>query len=146
MFRHILLAIDGSPHSDRALSDAVGLAQKLEARLTILAVGVAPPIIPAQVITQVPTETELREEAQQVLDRALATVPEGLRCETIASSGRPATVILDHLRDGDFDLVGLGSRGRGAATSLLLGSVSDAVPNHSPVAVLVVHERDVEHG
>jgi nucleotide-binding universal stress UspA family protein len=54
--------------------------------------------------------------------------------------GIPADVILRRLESGDYDLVVLGSRGRGPAGSLLLGSVSQSVLHESPVPILVYRD------
>jgi len=47
--------------------------------------------------------------------------------------------LIRQFKDGQHDLVVMGSRGRGAVRSALLGSASHYVLNHSPVPVLIVH-------
>ncbi len=49
------------------------------------------------------------------------------------------TALLRQIEAGHHDLVAMGSRGRGAVRSALLGSVSHYILNHSPVPVLIVH-------
>jgi nucleotide-binding universal stress UspA family protein len=58
---------------------------------------------------------------------------------TLVRIGRPADEIVRRANEGGYDLIVMGARGRGAATSILLGSVSHGVLNQSPAAVLIVH-------
>jgi nucleotide-binding universal stress UspA family protein len=81
-----------------------------------------------------------------VVDRAEALVPDGIPVSSVVRRGQAAAEILKRVEDAEHDLVVMGSRGRGAATSLLLGSVSHAVLDHSRVPVLIVRDRAAKHG
>lgn len=138
MFRNILVAVDGSQAATEALEEAIELARGTGARLTLISVAVPPSrrfgwpyFIPY------PTDDVLKREAQEVLERAEALVPEGVPVSTVARLGPAAAAILDRVEQGEHDLVVMGSRGLGRAGSLLLGSVSRAVLANSTVPVLI---------
>lgn len=138
MSRNILVAVDGSQAATDALEDAVELARRAGGRLTLISVAVpirwrlASPYMPP-----FPTDAELVHQAEDVLDRAEARVPENVPACAIVRKGDAAKAILERIEQGEHDLVVMGSRGLGLAGSLLLGSVSRAVAVHSPVPVLI---------
>jgi nucleotide-binding universal stress UspA family protein len=142
MFHSILVAVDGSRPATKALEQAIDLAEHTGARLTLISVAAMPwqaTIGPVAAPTL--TETELEQQAVEVADRAESLVPEGIPVSTVIRSGPPARAILERIEAGEHDLVIMGSRGRRATRSLLLGSVSRAVLDHSPVPVLIVADR-----
>ena len=148
MFRNVLVAIDGSAHAERALAEAVDLAQSNGGSLTLVAVapGLSPWIISpggmAPPTNIAALQVEVAREYQGLLDEASAKVPEGVPKETVLLEGSPAGAIVSQVRKGGHDLVAMGSRGRGELTSMVLGSTSHAVLHESPVPVLVVHIPD----
>jgi nucleotide-binding universal stress UspA family protein len=143
MFNRLLIAFDNSPHADRALGEAVELARAGNATLTILAVApevydmtlgyVAPPADFKGVRDQI------EDGFQTMLGAAAEGVPGDVPVTTLLRRGDPASAILDEVDSGKYDLIVMGSRGRGELRSLLLGSVSHRVLQSSPVPVLVVH-------
>ena len=139
MFRNILVAVDGSPDADRALAQAIDLAESEHTHLTLMtAVAHIPAsayLTPA--ISALIADTQA--EAQAILRRALDRVPEDLPVTTILTDQPIRTALISQIKTGHHDLVAMGSRGRGAVRSALLGSVSHYVLNHSPVPVLIVH-------
>lgn len=142
MFRSILVALDGSPEAAAALDSAIDLARDEGARLTLI--GVAVPIRwrPAgPFYFCCPTDEELEQQAQEILDRASETVPDDIPVWTVVRRGDPAKAILERIEQGEHDLVVMGSRGFGTAASLLLGSVSRAVIARSPVPVLIARAQ-----
>jgi nucleotide-binding universal stress UspA family protein len=139
MFRSILVAVDGSDPAAVALQEAIDLAQSEGARLTLISVATSPRWLGngGPYFTPVPREDELERRAQWIVDDAEALVPDDVPVSTVVRSGSAAKAILERVESGQHDLVVMGSRGLGAAGSLLLGSVSRAVLAHSPVPVLI---------
>lgn len=147
MFRNILAAIDGSPHGARALEEAADLAQRNDARLTVMTSMPDPSgwmlsggAYGGQ-IDFAALHEEVEREYHDLLDDAVGRVPPEIPVTKILTQGSPAARILEQLESGGHDLVVMGSRGRGATRSLLLGSVSHRVLNASPAAVLIVHAQ-----
>ena len=144
MFRHLLVAFDGSSHSQRALDEATELAETNNGTLTVMAVA-PEPNNRALSGYDVPVNVDLlsqqvERDYQTMLDGAVSTVPDDLPVTKILKRGAAGAAIVDEANAGNHDLVVMGSRGRGNLRSLLLGSVSHRVLQASHVPVLVVHE------
>jgi nucleotide-binding universal stress UspA family protein len=144
MFRNLLVAVDGSEHAQRALAEAVDFAKDSGASLTVATVvpelsswALAGPF--AAPLDFDAVHRDLEGAYREMLDEALAKVPEELQAQSVLLEGRPAQAIIDRVRSAGHDLVVIGSRGRSGVASALLGSVSREVLHGSPVPVLVVH-------
>jgi nucleotide-binding universal stress UspA family protein len=147
MFHHILVAVDGSPEAELALTEAIDLAESERTRLTLFtAVSQPPPT--AYLATGVDVGMlieDARAEAETILQRARDRVPADLSVSTVLSEQPIRQALMGQIADGLHDLVVVGSRGRGAIRAALLGSTSHYVLHHSPVPVLIVHaERSKE--
>lgn len=90
-------------------------------------------------------EAAIRGEAERTLDQARQRLARpGLRVETAVLRGRPATAIVDRARTMAADVIVVGSRGHGTIESMLLGSVSAEVVDHSSAPVLVARGRQIK--
>jgi nucleotide-binding universal stress UspA family protein len=146
MFHRILAAIDGSRDADEALTQAIDLAEAEHARLAIFSAVVAPPSIAytgGGGAAAAKFAREAEETTQSLLHDAVERVPDGVSVSTIMSGKPVRGALLHQITEGDHDLVVMGSRGRGAVRSALLGSVSHHLLHHSPVPVLIVHAPPV---
>lgn len=142
MFKSILVAWDGSAHAKRALAEAVDLARTQEARLTLM--SVTPPIFAWPGYVPPISEADLEAAAEQTLAEAEPLVPDGIPVSGRTAIGHPGTELLKRAEAANHDLIVMGSRGRGAIRSAVLGSVSHFVLNHATIPVLVVHDADSE--
>jgi nucleotide-binding universal stress UspA family protein len=140
----IVVGVDGSPSSERALDWAVREAAAHHAALTVLAVH---PVLVSQWTgnpVRFPGDPTAEEEARQAAQEETNKVTSQLGDAQPASvtvkvvSGSPAAELIAASRDAD--LVVVGRRGGGGFASLLIGSVTAQVVNHaaSPVAVISV--------
>lgn len=142
MFHEVLVAVDGSADAEEALSQAIDLAEAEHARLTIFTAVVSPPAVAyagvsGEVVTKLAKDAE--EEAERILRASVDHVPDTVSVTTVLSTSPVRPALLDQIKDGGHDLIVMGSRGRGAVRSVLLGSVSHYVLHHSPIPVLIVH-------
>jgi nucleotide-binding universal stress UspA family protein len=142
MFRNILVAIDGSPDSDQALTQAIDLAESEHSRLTLFSAVVMPPAgayIGGSGEAAAAVARDAEAETETVLRTAAQRVPDRVSLSTVLSSEPVRHALIQQINEGAHDVVVMGSRGRGAVRSVLLGSVSHYVLHHSPIPVLIVH-------
>ena len=139
-YRHVLVAYDGSPEAELALAHAVAIAQASRARLALVAVVAPPPLLSWQVPGGMKGVHETEQAELELRLRAAADqVPDDLSLTTQLLDGDPARELLRLAREGDFDVIVMGSRGRGRVTAAVLGSVSNHVMHESDVPVIVIH-------
>jgi nucleotide-binding universal stress UspA family protein len=150
MFQRILVAIDGSAHGSRALAEAVELAEQNRARLTVITSVPDPSTwlltggAYGGAIDQAALLEDIEREYRDLLELAVASVPQDVSVTSRILHGRASDRILEELHEGGHDLLVMGSRGRGNVRSLVLGSVSHHVLNAAPSAVLIVHAEGHE--
>jgi len=145
VFLNILVAYDGSPSSRAALEHAYELARAENSKLTVLTV--APP--PAAYVSLAGASTErmkdeLDEWASRLAREAAAAAPDGVIVHTVQRTGHAGPEIVAEIESGSYDLVVLGSRGRGRISSEILGSVNAFVHFHTKIAMLSIDEPDAD--
>jgi nucleotide-binding universal stress UspA family protein len=125
----ILIAVDGSEQSRKALGYVSALARKFKSKITLLHV----------------TEAELAnlepEEVRRISENILwdsAAEMKGVVIEKKLEYGKPAEIIIKLARQENYDLIVLGSRGLSSVKRYLLGSVSEDVTWHARRSVLIV--------
>ena len=138
MIERVLVAMDGSDLSERALRYA--LDGHPDAEITVLnVVGGASPMMgqAAGIALSDDGADGVREAAEPVFERAREIAAEyDKTVETAVEAGRPARRIIDHAEG--FDVVVLGTHSGSLADRLFVGNVAKTVFQRSPVPVTVV--------
>ncbi|MCI4336417.1 MAG: universal stress protein [Thermoplasmata archaeon] len=146
MFERICVAVDGSPHAERALDAAIDLSRRYSSSLVIVAVAPLVPVFVSPAETWVPTGVPAAEikAYRDIVDRAVAKAQSaGLSQVTgVCLEGIIVDELLAQLEEHPADLLVLGSRGLSTAKRLFLGSVSDAVLHHVKCPTLMVRSPD----
>jgi nucleotide-binding universal stress UspA family protein len=144
----ILVGVDGSAHSQRALEWAMNEAAVRHAPLTVLTID---PIAvstwtgrPIRSEADEPDRAEAQQAVQAAADQAAGKLTGDARPASVtaqAISGNAAEELIS--RSPDSDLLVVGSRGSGGFARLILGSVSSQVLHHAqcPVVVIPPEER-----
>jgi len=143
LFSRILVALDGSDYSLKALNFAVDLARKYQSQLVLVHVvmrqiyAINPP--EAGILAGTAIVRELEAEGKAILAKGEETVrAQGLPVEIRLRQGVPAEELLRAAGEEKADLMVLGSRGLSQVKAFLLGSVSDKVSHHAKCPVLIV--------
>ena len=146
MYKHILVATDGSKLSLKAIKSAVALAASLDARIT--GVYVMPEYVPpiyGEAALYIPemSPKKFKEAVDKDAKAALATITKLADDADVACSGlkvtnaQPWAAIINTARNRKCDLIVMASHGRRGLAGLLLGSETTKVLTHSKVPVLV---------
>lgn len=134
--RSILVPVDGSPSSRRAVRLASEMARAFGARLTLLHVS---PVRELPVLMAEAEEARESEEAQLVLgEEAKAARSVGVDPTVELRHGRASSQIVQFAAERAPDLIVMGTRGLTGARSVLLGSVSRAVSRRAKAEVVLV--------
>jgi nucleotide-binding universal stress UspA family protein len=141
----ILIAMDSSAHSERALEFVARMRWPAGSRVIVLSIlqpvasSVAGPY-EATVIAQDNLEA-LRRQLEEIVARAERTLSEvGFSTEGKVLAGDPRQTLLDVAQSERADLIVVGSHGRSGLAKMMLGSVSSHVVTHAPCSVLVVKQ------
>jgi len=152
MIKSILVPVDGSEHSRRALEFATDIAQRFNASVVLVhvvstgallpapqvGVPVTPEGVPPPVFSMKMTE-DMTKLGSELLARGSVEVEKrGLTAKKVLERGEPLEKILQTAKNERCDLIVIGARGLGKVRALLLGSVSDGVVHRAPCPVLVV--------
>ncbi len=134
VYRHILVALDGSADSKTALRHAVILARDQNAKLTLMTVV---PHAPTPVGPGVAPPPDTDESHNAIIKEALVEIPKDIGVTTRLEHGEIADTILKLVATEDYDLLVMGSHGHSRVHRALLGSVSQRVLHKATVPVLM---------
>ncbi len=143
MFDKVLVAIDGSPYTEAALTAAEGLAAKAGCTVEVLHVH-EHDLIPSK--AGMSPDLERDDDAQALLDGAVSR----LKTQGVTVTGRivqaqtrdVARAIMDAADEGGADLIIVGRRGLSSLTAMIVGSVSNKLIHVARVPIMVAHWSD----
>jgi len=144
--KRLLVPIDFSACSKKALQYAIPFAEQFQASLTLLyVVQINYAVGELGAIDVSMLEVEMRQQASQrlaelVRDEVRKRVPS----ETIVRMGRPVTEIITAAKELEADLIILSTHGYTGLKHVLLGSTAENVLRHAPCPVLAVREHERE--
>lgn len=147
MHKHIMLPLDGSELSMKAVDEGIGMAKALGSRMTLITV-VSPyhthvtSRLTSGMVHEIESgrDDEHMKEAKELHARIAARAKsERVPCESVVVVGdNPYAQIIENAQAGNCDLIVMASHGRRGLDALLLGSETVKVLTHSKIPVLVV--------
>jgi len=147
----ILVGVDGSPSSDRALAWAIAEARTRGEPLRLICGYVLPRFASGSLDSTYSSASNnaVREGAQGVLDHAMAQAQQaGLATSGEVKAGDAAGLLVEETKQCALAVVG--TRGRGGFAERLLGTVSSALPVHAHCPTVVVpcdaHQSESDQG
>ncbi len=136
----IVVGVDGSGHSRKALEWALNEAVVRKAPLTVMSVGPISASIFGLSAQHYPADAETQAHVQEITQKFVDEVTSGRELPTSvtvrAVTGIPAEELIN--ASADADLLVVGARGVGGFARMVLGSVSTHVSHHARCPVVVV--------
>jgi len=145
LVKHIMVTLDGSIYSERALPYARVLARMFGAELLLMSVPAVPDVQDYRAASEVlekvrhKAETNMRKFLHEI---ARLLRKDHLRVRTLVKGSMPARTVVEVSEEEKMDMIMLTSRGRGSLDLLLMGSVAEAVVRDTRIPVLMMPVRD----
>ena len=137
--RKILVPVDGSENSRRALEHATSMAVAGDA-LTLVQVIEVPPTLyigSQKLLNEI--MGKFKEDSVRILDQSRALAQKsGVAVDAVTLEGDTAQGIVDYAQNENFDMIVMGSRGLGKLKEIVLGGVSSKVLQRAKCPVLIV--------
>lgn len=141
MFKHLVVALDGSPCASRAFELALALAKREGGDVAICSVAEPLAIFPAPNLMAEQALAQVRKHAQEVVDSAGAAArAAGVTATVEVLVGDPAYEIRACARKHGADAIVVGTHGRSGLRRFLVGSVAEGLLRTSSLPVLTVRE------
>jgi universal stress protein A len=144
--KNILVPLDMSPESIKALKYAVPFAEQFGAKLRTLFVVELSPLVSITGMDYVGLTVSEQEIVKRVMIRLADIVDlhhtEKLGIEAEVRTGKPVEEIVKYAIETDTDLVILSTHGHSGMKRMLLGSVTEKVVRHAPCPVLVLRDKE----
>ena len=144
MYKHILIATDGSERSHRAVADGVALAAALGARVTAVTAVIPLYTTDPKPVADIPGSADfvreyLHGQANDILAAAEnIAADQGMTCDAVCvNHDHPFQAIIETADARGCDLIVMASHGRRGVAALILGSETTKVLTHSHIPVLV---------
>jgi universal stress protein A len=136
--RKILVPVDFSEHSRKALEYAIAFAKQFGAELNLVHVVRPYPVGPEMA----PVDIESVQDAKSELEVMRKQVAETVYCQTSMRTGDPCLEIIDAAKQLDVDLIIISTHGRTGLAHLVLGSTAEKLVRHADCPVLVVRREE----
>ena len=137
LYMNILVPLDGSKYSDKALSHACDVAKNHQSHLIL--VYVVEKSIPINMLDRKEYLEILRKFGNKVLINGKKTATKlGVDSTIILKEGNVSKEIIKLAKKEQCNLIIIGSKGLGATARFFLGSVSSKLANNSPCSILIV--------
>ena len=152
-YSSILVPLDGSEYSKRALDEAIEISKRLDSEIKLLTVVTAPAVSPTKIALSGVVHGKGATKAidayvKKALGEANGLMQEcaaycqnkGVKASYKVTAENPAKAILDYAKRSNSDIIVMGSQGlRGIKKIKVLGSVSRQILENASCPVMIVH-------
>ncbi|WP_427182356.1 universal stress protein [Paenibacillus sp. TC-CSREp1] len=139
MLKRLLVAVDGSDHANKALEQALMLAEQMKHPVSLTIVHVNPSISINEPALGVDLEERIAEEGKYIIEPVKKRLADrGVPYETLLVAGDPVTEICRAAREQACEWIVMGTGGKSVLAEIVVGSVSHGVLKHAECPVMTV--------
>lgn len=147
VLKQILVPVDFSDNSKKALQYAIPFAEQFHASITVLYV-VEPAVFPSDFgfgqMSFPDVEREMHDKAEGELQKVVSECSTSVKIHPVVLSGIPFVEVTTYADENDIGLIILATHGRTGVEHILFGSTAEKIIRKSPCPVLVVRAEEHE--